>query len=64
MTRYLAIFVFLFANFTFAQDKDTPLVSEKFNLIESLDDVLHLAQETKPELFAEKLKVWYLTIPK
>ena len=60
MTRYLAIFVFLFANFTFAQDKDTPLVSEKFNLIESLDDVLNnhkLIKATQIDIKASILRV-------
>ena len=60
MTRYLAIFVFLFANFTFAQDKDTPLVSEKFNLIDSLDDVLNnhkLIKATQIEIKASILRV-------
>ena len=60
MTRYLAIFVFLFANFTFAQDKDTPLVSENFNLIESLDDVLNnhkLIKATQIDIKASILRV-------
>ncbi len=60
MTRYLAIFVFLFANFTFAQDKDTPLVSEKFNLIDSLDDVLNnhkLIKATQIDIKASILRV-------
>ena len=60
MTRYLAIFVFLFANFTFAQDKDTPLVSEKFDLIDSLDDVLNnhkLIKATQIDIKASILRV-------
>ena len=60
MTRYLAIFVFLFANFTFAQDKESSLVSEKFNLIESLDDVLNnhkLIKATQIDIKASILRV-------
>ena len=60
MTRYLAIFVFLFANFTFAQDKEPSLVSEKFNLIESLDDVLNnhkLIKATQIDIKASILRV-------
>ena len=60
MTRYLAIFVFLFANFTFAQDKEPSLVSEKFDLIESLNDVLNnhkLIKATQIDIKASILRV-------
>ena len=29
--------------------------------LESLEDVMHFAQESEPELFTEKLKIWYKT---
>ena len=60
MTRYLAIFVFLFANFTFAQDKEPSLVSEKFDLIDSLNDVLNnhkLIKATQIDIKASILRV-------
>ena len=60
MTRYLAIFVFLFANFTFAQDKEPSLVSENFNLIDSLNDVLNnhkLIKATQIDIKASILRV-------
>ena len=60
MTKYLAIFVFLFANFTFAQDKEPSLVSEKFDLIESLNDVLNnhkLIKATQIDIKASILRV-------
>ena len=60
MTRYLAIFVFLFANFTFAQDKEPSLVTENFNLIDSLNDVLNnhkLIKATQIDIKASILRV-------
>ena len=60
MTRYLAIFVFLFANFTFAQDKEPSLVSEKFDLIDSLNNVLNnhkLIKATQIDIKASVLRV-------
>ena len=60
MTRYLAIFVFLFANFTFAQDKEPSLVSEKFDLIDSLNNVLNnhkLIKATQIDIKASILRV-------
>ena len=60
MTKYLAIFVFLFANFTFAQDKEPSLVSENFNLIDSLNDVLNnhkLIKATQIDIKASILRV-------
>ena len=29
--------------------------------LESLENVMHFAQESEPELFTEKLKIWYKT---
>ena len=60
MTKYLAIFVFLFANFTFAQDKEPSLVSENFKLIDSLNDVLNnhkLIKATQIDIKASVLRV-------
>ena len=58
--RYIAIFVLLFANFAFAQDNDSALVSEKFSLIESLNDVLNshkLIMATQIDIKASILRV-------
>ena len=60
MSRYLAVFALLISNFAFAQDNQPSLASEKFSLIDSLNDVLNnhkLIKATQIDIKASILRV-------
>ena len=60
MSRYLVVFALLISNFAFGQDNQPSLASEKFSLIDSLNDVLNnhkLIKATQIDIKASILRV-------